>query len=147
MIEQTNRVDPRRIGGANRRQDNRSQKYASGNPVASSFEDVLRRQRLQQQLRNAKAISAVTPKEAPIAFSKHARQRLDARDIQLGPDQSQRLARAISAASSRGARQSLVVLDGVALVVNVQDRKVVTALEADKGSNKVFTNIDSAVVA
>jgi flagellar operon protein len=120
------------------------------------FEKLLRQQYAQQQVRKAQQqpfappISAPPVAPPPVSFSKHALQRLDKRQIELAPEQSQRLGNAVQAAADKGARQSLVFMDGIAFVVNVSDRTVVTAVNVGSGgggSNTVFTNIDSAVVA
>lgn len=120
------------------------------------FEKLLRRQYAQQQVRQAQQQPFAAPLPAspiappPVSFSKHALQRLDKRQIELAPEQSQRLGNAVQAAANKGARQSLVIMDGIAFVVNVSDRTVVTAVDVGSGaggSNPVFTNIDSAVVA
>jgi hypothetical protein len=39
------------------------------------------------------------------------------------------------------------MLDGLAVVVDVRDRTVVTAMNAQEGKERVFTNIDSVVIA
>lgn len=120
------------------------------------FEKLLRQQYAQQQVRKAQQqpfappLSAPSVAPPPVSFSKHALQRLDKRQIELAPEQSQRLGNAVQAAADKGARQSLVFMDGIAFVVNVSDRTVVTAVNVGSGgggSNTVFTNIDSAVVA
>ena len=120
------------------------------------FEKLLRQQYAQQQVRKAQQQPFAPPLSAPpvapppVSFSKHALQRLDKRQIELAPEQSQRLGNAVQAAADKGARQSLVFMDGIAFVVNVSDRTVVTAVNVGSGgggSNTVFTNIDSAVVA
>lgn len=119
------------------------------------FEKLLRQQYAQQQVRQAQQQPFAAPLASPVApppvsFSKHALQRLDKRQIELAPEQSQRLGNAVQAAANKGARQSLVIMDGIAFVVNVSDRTVVTAVNVGSGaggSNPVFTNIDSAVVA
>lgn len=124
------------------------------------FEKLLRQQYAQQQVRKAQEQPFAAPLSAPlsapsiapppVSFSKHAMQRLDKRQIELAPEQSQRLGNAVQAAADKGARQSLVFIDGIAFVVNVSDRTVVTAVNVGSGgggSNTVFTNIDSAVVA
>jgi flagellar operon protein len=122
----------------------------------NDFEKLLRQQYARQQSRRAQAreeLFAVTPGDAAEAvhFSKHALQRLEKRHIELGPEQNRRLESAVQAAAGKGVRQSLVFMDGIAFIVNVQDRVVVTALEAETNaigaSNTVFTNIDSAVFA
>jgi hypothetical protein len=39
------------------------------------------------------------------------------------------------------------MLDDVAMIVNVPNRTVVTAVDGDQAGSQVFTNIDSAVIA
>lgn len=53
---------------------------------------------------------------------------------------------AIDRAQSKGAKDSLVLVRGAALVVSVKNRTVVTVLDRDEIRGNVFTNIDSAVV-
>jgi len=78
-----------------------------------------------------------------VLFSKHASLRLDSRDIKLSDDQIDRLGTAIGKAQEKGIRDSLVLMDDVALVVNVRSRTVITAMNKQEN---VFTNIDGAVV-
>jgi flagellar operon protein len=58
-----------------------------------------------------------------------------------------RLDEAVTRAGEKGANQSLVLLDNLALVVSVRNRVVITAMDDSKTSSGVFTNIDSAVIA
>ncbi len=81
-----------------------------------------------------------------VRFSAHAQQRLDSRDIRLTPDDQARISRAVDQAAAKGARESLLLMDGIALVVSVPNRTVITALGTNEAANTVFTNIDSAVV-
>lgn len=120
----------------------------------NDFARVLRQQHLRQEAQQAQAQPTGTDIPTDVnglTFSKHATQRLLQRRIDLEPDQSRRLENAVQSAAHRGARQSLVLMDGIAFIVNVQDRKVITALDAEPGQRTsgqaVFTNIDSAVVA
>jgi len=82
-----------------------------------------------------------------IKLSGHAQARLEARALKLTPQDEQRLQAAVDLAAERGARQSLVMLGGLALIVNVPSRTVITAMESDGARGTVFTNIDSAVIA
>jgi len=59
----------------------------------------------------------------------------------------QRLDTAITRAAEKGSRNSVVMLDGLAVVVDVRQRTVVTALNTQQGKERVFTNIDSVVIA
>lgn len=82
-----------------------------------------------------------------VRFSKHAQARLDRREIELTPDHLTRLNDAVDRARARGARESLVLMDDIALVVSVRNQTVITATSADSRQENVFTNIDSAVIA
>lgn len=88
---------------------------------------------------------ALAPTEG-IRFSAHAEQRLSQRAIQLTPTQHERLDEALGHAAATGARESLLLMDGLAFVVNVPKRTVITAIPVDDLRDMVITNIDSAVV-
>jgi flagellar operon protein len=80
-----------------------------------------------------------------LSLSRHAQKRLDRRDLDLDPARLDRLQSAVERAAAKGSRSSLVVLDDLAVVVDVRDRKVVTAMSREGGRDRVFTNIDSVV--
>jgi len=80
----------------------------------------------------------------PVQFSKHASLRLDDRNINLTHDQMERVADGIGKASDKGIRDSLVLVDDVALLVNIKSRTVITAMNQD--TDNVFSNIDGAVI-
>lgn len=87
-----------------------------------------------------------------VQLSRHAQNRVDKRDLNLDPATMTRLNNAIDRAAQKGSRNSVVMLDGLAVVVDVRDRTVVTAMNTNgsagqPGKEKVFTNIDSVVVA
>lgn len=80
----------------------------------------------------------------PLQFSKHANMRLNVRDIQLSTDQLKRVEAGVSKAMEKGIRDSLVLVDNVALVVNVKNKMVITAMQ--NSNESVYTNIDGAVI-
>ena len=82
--------------------------------------------------------------ERQIQFSKHANMRLNARNITLTGDQINRVEIGIVRANEKGIRDSLVLVDDVALVVNVKSRMVITAINQE--NEAVFSNIDGAVI-
>jgi flagellar operon protein len=82
-----------------------------------------------------------------VKFSNHAQKRLEHRNITLSDDGLSRLADAVNKAEQRGGRESLVLMDELAFIVNVKDRLVVTALETGGSSEGVFTQIDTVVLA
>ena len=63
-------------------------------------------------------------------------------------DQSQwdRVVSGVDKAAQKGAKESLVMVDNVALVVSVRNRTVITAVPQEHLKDNVFTNIDSAVI-
>ncbi len=87
---------------------------------------------------------AVT-RQREVKLSRHAEARLTARGIPFGEEQRERLANAVDKAAGKGLRDPLVVLDDVAMVVNVANRTVVTAVSQGEMKESVFTNIDGAV--
>lgn len=82
-----------------------------------------------------------------VRFSNHAQNRLQKREINITHEDLQRLSEAIDQVERRGGRESLVLMDGVAFIVNVQERLVVTAVDANSRRGGVFTQIDSVVFA
>ena len=82
-----------------------------------------------------------------IAFSKHALQRIEQRGLRLDEARLDRLEAAVDRAESKGSRDSLVLLDELALVVSVRNHTVVTAMDETSRKEHVFTNIDSVVIA
>lgn len=90
-----------------------------------SFEDVLRQQ---------------------LKFSKHASQRLESRNISLSEEQNARLEDGVEQAHAKGIKDSLVLVDSLAFIVNVPSKTVVTAMDQTETQSNIFTNIDGAVI-
>lgn len=82
----------------------------------------------------------------PLKFSSHAQQRLQSRNIKLSPDDLKKLEDAVAKARSKGARDSLILINDLALVVSVKNNTVITAVNGENLKENVFTNIDSAVI-
>lgn len=81
-----------------------------------------------------------------IKFSKHANERLASRNIELSQEQMNRLEDGITKAMNKGVKDSLMLVDNLALVVNIPNRTVITAVGKDDTIHNVFTNIDGAVI-
>lgn len=81
-----------------------------------------------------------------LKFSKHAAMRLEDRNINLSEEQSERLESGVRKASEKGIRESLVIVDSLAFIVNVPNKTVVTAMDQNESNDNVYTNIDGAVV-
>ncbi|HWD41197.1 MAG TPA: TIGR02530 family flagellar biosynthesis protein [Fimbriimonas sp.] len=81
-----------------------------------------------------------------LKVSGHAKTRMESRNIHLSQDEWNRVVDGVQKASAKGAKESLVMVDNVALVVSVKNRTVITAVDKDNLANNVFTNIDSAII-
>ncbi|MBL0388916.1 hypothetical protein JJB07_20170 [Tumebacillus sp. ITR2] len=110
------------------------------NPTASraagtvSFQDELKKQ-LQTQT------------QQPVTFSAHALERLRVRNIRLTQEDMTRLGSAIDRVAAKGGRESLVVYQDTAYLINIKNRTVITAVDKAHMNDHVFTKIDSAVFA
>lgn len=83
---------------------------------------------------------------SPLKFSAHATQRLKDRKIALDPQTLSKVNDAVDKAAAKGIEDTLVLTADAALIVNVKNRTVVTALDRNSISGNVFTNIDGAIV-
>lgn len=81
----------------------------------------------------------------PVQLSAHAGDRLAEMGIELSDEQLRALDDAIGRAADKGARDALMLMNQMGLIVNVPNRTVVTALDADHMRDGVVTQIDSAV--
>ena len=81
-----------------------------------------------------------------LKLSGHAQTRLESRDIQLDAQAWERVMQGVEKAAQKGAKESLVMVDDVALIVSVKNRTVITAVDQSQLKENVFTNIDSAVI-
>ena len=82
-----------------------------------------------------------------VKFSNHALKRLENRNIQLSDTEINKIQDAVQKAESKGSKDSLVMMNNTAFVVNIPNRTVVTALPVGDSQENIFTNIDSVVFA
>ena len=87
-----------------------------------------------------------TNKPEELRFSKHAANRLADRSITLSDNQLNRLTEGTRKAGEKGIRESLVMVDQLAFIVNVPNNTVITAMEQSQANESIFTNIDGAVI-
>lgn len=80
-----------------------------------------------------------------LVFSKHANERLQSRNIDLSDSQLERLQTGTKRAGEKGIKESLVMVDDLAFIVNIRNNTVITAV--NNSEDKIFTNIDGAVIA
>lgn len=82
-----------------------------------------------------------------VKFSNHALKRLENRNIQLSNNEINKIQDAVQKAESKGSKDSLVMMNDTAFIVNIPNRTVVTALPVGESNENIFTNIDSVVFA
>ncbi len=112
---------------------NKSQRtQATEGAESLSFQEILRQKAL--------------PGTGNLKFSKHAMGRLADRNIELSDSQLERLESGTRKAEQKGIRDSLVIMDQLAFIVNVPNQTVVTAMDSTETMDNIFTNINGAVI-
>ncbi|MBQ9377271.1 MAG: flagellar protein [Schwartzia sp.] len=81
-----------------------------------------------------------------VSFSQHALQRLRDRQINLGEQELAKLDDTVERMADKGARESLIYMNDIALIVSVANRTVITAMDGPSAKENIFTNIDSAAI-
>ena len=84
--------------------------------------------------------------DGTLKFSRHALGRLNDRNIELSAGQLERLEDGAKKAERKGIRDSLVIVDQLAFIVNVPNQTVVTAMDSTETNENIFTNINGAVI-
>ncbi len=130
MVDQIFYPNPVQVPSQQTQQTQQKARSASGNKVTTPFARVLEEKLPAQDVK----------------FSQHAKERLQARGINLSQNDLQKLGNAVDSVARKGGRESLVMMGDNAFVVSVKNRTVITALDKQTMQGNVFTNIDSAVV-
>jgi flagellar operon protein len=112
----------------------------NGSQQVTSFSTEIETQRQNSFIRILQ--DKLTPDE--VSFSAHALNRLEQRNIIVNEQIKSQLENAIDKIALKGGRESLIMLDDVAFLVSIPNKKVITALGTE--DENVFTNIDSAMI-
>ena len=97
------------------------------------FNQILKEQGLQKPLHGGIDISA------------HAAKRLEERNISMDGPEYLKIKEAMNKLRAKGSKDSLVITDKAAYIVDVRNNKVVTAVDKGGMNENVFTKIDSTV--
>ena len=81
-----------------------------------------------------------------LKLSVHAQQRLADRGVELSESQWSALNNAALRAEAKGARDALMLMDRLGLIVNVPNRTVLTVLPEERMREGIITQIDSTVL-
>ena len=109
-----------------------------------SFTEILSRQKSIDELIADRTEETVV--SGGIRFTKHADARLMQRNIRLTDEQMTRLEEGTRKASDKGIKESLVLVDNLAFIVNTDKKTVITAIDQNSSDDNIYTNIDGAVV-
>ncbi len=81
-----------------------------------------------------------------VRLSAHAQERLKQQNITISQQDMNRITEATAELQKKGSRESLMILRDLALVVNINNRTVITAVDKSRQKDRVFTNIDSTII-
>ena len=109
-----------------------------------SFTEILSRQKSIDELIADRTEETVV--SGGIRFTKHADARLMQRNIRLTDEQMTRLEEGTRKPSDKGIKESLVLVDDLAFIVNTDKKMVITAIDQNSSEDNIYTNIDGAVI-
>lgn len=84
--------------------------------------------------------------ESKVSMSQHAETRIRSREIPWSAAMEKRVMGGIEALEAKGSREALILADDVAFIANIRSKTIVTAMDRTQLKERVFTNIDSAVL-
>ncbi len=79
-------------------------------------------------------------------ISAHASERLNIRNIKLTENDIENINTAIDKMEEKGSKESLILYKDLALIASVKNRTIITAIDKTSLEEKIFTNIDSAII-
>ena len=84
-------------------------------------------------------------KEDGINISTHAAKRLKERNIEVNSDEFYKLKEAMDKLKEKGGRESLIITNTGAYIVDVKNSTIVTAIDKENIRDNIFTKIDSTI--
>lgn len=84
--------------------------------------------------------------QTEVKFSKHALDRLQARNIKLSKEDISKINDAVNKAAEKGVKEALIIMGNTALVTSIKNKTVITAATEENLKSNVFTNIDGAII-
>lgn len=81
-----------------------------------------------------------------ITISKHAKERIENRGIEIDSITMYQLNEAMDKLSEKGSKDSLILLNQVAYIVNPQQKVIITCVDKEHMQENIFSGIDSAII-
>lgn len=85
-------------------------------------------------------------KSKELQFSKHSKERIQQRGIEVTDTLIERMNSAANSARTKGAKDVVMIGTDAAFIVNLPNNVVITAMNENEMRSNIFTNIDSAVL-
>lgn len=80
-----------------------------------------------------------------VKISKHAAKRMEERNVHIERADWEQMQVKLEEAAEKGVKESVVVFPEAALVVNAENRTIITAMSKQEAANHTFTNIDGVI--
>lgn len=84
-----------------------------------------------------------SPKES-FTVSKHAAQRLN--EINFTEDDLNKIEKGFQIAKEKNSKNTVMIYKDVALIVSVENKTLITAVEKERAKENIFTNVDSVLI-
>ncbi len=81
-----------------------------------------------------------------IKISNHAAKRIIDRNLDLNGEEFVKIRNAITKLKEKGGKDSLVITSNAAYIVDVNQNKIVTAIDKENLQENIFTKIDSTIL-
>lgn len=94
----------------------------------------------------AAQFQSVMQSNESLAISKHAKQRLEQRGININQARWEQIGEKVMEAKRMGVKESLVLLEDVALIVSTKNNTVITAMDRNEATTQIFTNINGTIL-
>lgn len=89
---------------------------------------------------------AIQNTSSQLKISKHAKTRLEERNIFINPQQWSKIEEKIAKAKGMGVHDSLVIMKDAALIVSAKNNTVITAMDIAEAKSQIFTNINGTIL-
>ncbi|MFI3173906.1 MAG: TIGR02530 family flagellar biosynthesis protein [Bacillota bacterium] len=126
----TNNVAQKTMNGSN-------QTTKTLDPRQLNFESMMNQKLAEQQAKTS---------QGELSISKHATTRMEQRGMEMSTELMFSLNEAMDKVRMKGARDTVMIAEQGAFIVNVPNNVIVTAITKEELKENVFTNIDSAVL-
>jgi|SRR5690625_3017679 len=100
----------------------------------------------QSKQQNQVNFKDILSKQQGIKVSKHAKQRLQERNIHINEQQWKKIEQKVNEARMKGVKDSLVIMNNSTLLVSAKNNTVITAMNKQEATSKIFTNIDGTIL-